>query len=109
MAAQLNTRAPAARAFSRPQDESWKAQGFINLYITAPDGSKKKLGAIPLKDSRNAERNLREWLGKDPEKNAAKLLSALAIEYRAADEEGPAMDFDALGTAPAPAPAPEKK
>ena len=108
MAAQLHTsRAPAARTFSRPQDESWKAQGFINLYINAPDGSKKKLGAIPLKDARNAERTLREWLGKDPEKHAAKLLSALSLEYRAADEEGPAMDFDALG-APA-APAPEKK
>lgn len=100
MAATLNTARPAARTYSRPQDDSWKAQGFINLYITAPDGTKKKLGAIPLKDARNAERSLREWLSANPEKNAAKLLSALAIEYRDAESDGPAMDYDQLGAAP---------
>ena len=28
-----------------------KATAFINLWITKPDGSRAKLGAIPLKDS----------------------------------------------------------
>lgn len=45
--------APAA------QPDSWKAQGFINLYLPAKDGGKRrKLGAIPLKDSKPAEKLL---------------------------------------------------
>ena len=37
-------------------NESWKAQGFLNLYLPGKDGSKRKLGAIPLKESKPAER-----------------------------------------------------
>ena len=105
MAAVFNTRAPAARTYPRPQDESWKAQGFINFTINYPDGRKAKLGAISLKDSRTFDRNMRAWLAANPEANAAKLLASLTIDYRSADEEGPAPDFDALGSA---APATQK-
>lgn len=73
----------------------WKAQGFINLYLPTKDGSRVKLGAIPLKDSRNNEKTLLEWLNKDPETNAAKLLAKLEIEFRSAEpKEGSGLALD---------------
>lgn len=73
----------------------WKAQGFINLYLPTKDGSRVKLGAIPLKDSRNNEKTLLEWLNKDPEANAAKLLAKLEIEFRSAEpKEGSGLALD---------------
>lgn len=102
MAAALNHNAPAARSFSRPaQDDSWKAQGFINISIARPDGTKAKLSAIPLKDSRVSERNLRAWLEENPEANCATLLKALVIDYRPADGEGGGFDFSTLSAVPA--------
>jgi hypothetical protein len=39
-----------------------KASGFLNLSIVGKDGSKKKLGAIPLYKHKHAEAQLMEWL-----------------------------------------------
>lgn len=75
----FTNQAPAA------QPDSWKAQGFINLYLPAKDGGKRrKLGAIPLKDSKPAEKLLMAWLAEDPVGNSAKILSKLIIEYQSA-------------------------
>ena len=70
--------APAAEA--APVD-TWKAQGFINLYLPRKDGSRAKLGAIPLRDSKENERTLREWLEAN-EGNVDKLLTALIVNYQ---------------------------
>lgn len=65
--------------------DTWKAQGFLNLYLPAKDGGKRrKLGAIPLKDSKPAEKILMAWLAEDPAGNSAKILSKLIIEYQSA-------------------------
>ena len=74
--------------------ESWKAQGFLNLYLPGKDGSKRKLGAIPLKESKPAEKALLTWLNEDPSRVAA-LLSKLEIVYQSAtpaDTAGFALD-----------------
>ena len=75
-------------------NESWKAQGFLNLYLPGKDGSKRKLGAIPLKEAKPAEKALLTWLNEDPSRVAV-LLSKLEIVYQSAtpaDTAGFALD-----------------
>lgn len=64
-------------------DTSWKASGFLNLYLPGQDGKRRKLGAIALRDSKPAERKLVEWLTADPTR-AAKILAKLEIDYQSA-------------------------
>ena len=81
MAFNSSSAAPAT-----PANDSWKAQGFLNLYLPAKDakGGRRKLGAIPLKDSKPAEKALMEWLNEDPSR-VATIASKLVVEYQAAD------------------------
>ena len=65
-------------------DDSWKAQGFINLYLPSKDGKRRKLGAIPLKTNKASEAELLAFLEKDPA-NMAKVLSSLIAEYQSAE------------------------
>ena len=65
-------------------NDSWKAQGFLNLYLPSKNGSRRKLGAIPLKYSKANEKQLRQWLEEDPTR-VAKILAALVIEYQSAE------------------------
>lgn len=77
-------------AFRQPQERntnaeaSWKAQGFLNLYLPTNEGKRVKLGAIPLKDSKHNEKQLLSWLNEDPSR-AAKLLAKLEIEFKSAE------------------------
>lgn len=75
---QRSNTAPTAQ-----QDQSWKAQGFLNLYLPTPDGGRAKLGAIPLKESKPAERKLLDFLNEDPSRLAA-IVAKLVVEYRPA-------------------------
>lgn len=82
MAFRTNT---AAAQTNDTNQDSWKASGFINLYLPSTDGGKrKKLGAIPLRSSKPSEAALLEWLKKDPA-NAAKLLSKLDIDFQSVE------------------------
>lgn len=76
-----NNSAPAA---ANTTNDDWKAQGFINFYLPAKDGSRRKLGAIPLKESKPQEKILLDWLEADP-KNVEALLAKLIVEYRPAE------------------------
>lgn len=80
--------APAQR------DDSWKAQGFLNLYLPSKvPGERKKLGAIPLKDSKPNEKELRAWLEEDSTR-VAMILEKLVIEYQpAVPAEGTGFDL----------------
>lgn len=80
MAFNSNAASPVQAA---PTNENWKAQGFLNFYLPAKNGGRKKLGAIPLKESRNNEKTLLAWLNEDPSR-VAKILSSLEIEYQSA-------------------------
>jgi hypothetical protein len=66
-----------------PSNENWKAQGFLNFYLPAKNGGRKKLGAIPLKESKGNEKQLLAWLNEDPAR-VAQILSKLEIEYQSA-------------------------
>jgi len=43
---------------TQANSDSWKAQGFLNLYLPSKNGQRKKLGAIPLKESKHSEKHL---------------------------------------------------
>lgn len=68
---------------AQPSNDSWKAQGFLNLYLPRADGQRRKLGAIPLKDSKPNEKQLLDWLNEDPSRVSV-ILSKLVIEYQSA-------------------------
>jgi len=69
-------------------DEKWKAQGFINVFMDVVKKGKEtrvKVGVLPLKDSVELHRMMREWLEKNPEDNAPKLRDRFVLEYRSAE------------------------
>ena len=66
------------------QNASWAAKGFINLYLPTNGGSRRKLGAIPLKESKPAEKQLLDWLNEDPSR-VQQLLANLEMEYNSAE------------------------
>ena len=76
----FNTNTAAAPA--QTNNDNWKAQGFINLYLP-PKGGRRKLGAISLKVNKASEKQLIEWLEAD-EKNVDVLASKLIVEYNPA-------------------------
>lgn len=82
MAFRTNT---AAAQTNDNNQESWKAAGFVNLYLPSTDGGKrKKLGAIPLRANKPSEAALLEWLKKDPA-NVEKLLSKLELDFQSVE------------------------
>ena len=52
----------AARNQQSEQNENWKAQAFINVYVATGEGNRRKLIGIPLKESKAFERMLIERL-----------------------------------------------
>ena len=82
MAFRTNT---AAAQTNDNNQESWKAAGFVNLYLPSTDGGKrKKLGAIPLRANRPSEAALLEWLKKDAG-NVEKLLAKLELDFQSVE------------------------
>jgi hypothetical protein len=87
----FNTNAAAAPVAN---NDSWKAQGFLNLYLPSKNGERRKLGAIPLKESKPNEKALLEWLNEDPSR-VLKIMEKLVIEYQSAvPAEGNGFDLD---------------
>lgn len=68
---------------SNGNDDSWKAAGFLNLYLPSKSGGRRKLGAIPLKESKPSEKAILDWLNADPSR-VATILSKLEMEYQSA-------------------------
>ena len=74
-------------------DDSWKAQGFINISLPTKDGKPRKLGMIPLRDTNVNEKALRDYLENDPA-NVQSLLAKLIIDYQnATPAEGNSFDL----------------
>lgn len=85
-------------------NDGWKAQGFLNLSLPSKTSKSgfRKLAGIPLKDSIQSEKILREWIEKDPAAACAAILSGLKIEYQSAEPAaGSGFDIDSLTAAPA--------
>lgn len=65
-------------------NDAWKAQAFLNLWIKRADGSRAKVGAIPLKESRAFEKALINRLQQDGALEA--FTGALEIDFQMADK-----------------------
>lgn len=65
-------------------DEKWKAQGFLNLWVKRADGSRAKVGAIPLRESKAFEKALIARLQQDGAIEA--FMSALEVDFQLADK-----------------------
>jgi hypothetical protein len=78
----FNSSAAVAQTTST-NNENWKAQGFLNFYLPAKNGQRRKLGAIPLKEAKASEKELLAWLNEDPSR-VATILSKLELEYQSA-------------------------
>ena len=70
-----------------------KAIGFINIYVPRKDGTRKKLGAIPLRPSNKEDKQLSEWLEADA-KNLPKLLKKIKLEFNAVSDNDSGLDLD---------------
>ncbi len=75
--------AAATTNSNRTNNDNWKADGFLNLYLPSKQGGRRKLGAIPLKSGKASEKQLIEWLAEDPTR-VGKILSQLEMEYQSA-------------------------
>ena len=74
-------------------NDSWKAQGFINIFLPSKAGGRRKLGSIALKESNDNQKLLLDWLNAD-EGNAAKLAAAMIVEFQSATpDEGTSFDL----------------
>ena len=73
------------------QNDNWKAQAFVNLYVPTPKGSKRKLGSIALKDSKPYEAALIKRLQEEGGLEAFK--DALIVDFQMADTEVSSVGF----------------
>ena len=93
MGFQSNASASRNNNSDRSNNDQWKAQGFLNLYLPSKDGGRRKLGAIPLKEANANEKAMLDWLNEDPSRVGI-ILSKLEIDYRTAEpKEGSAFDL----------------
>ena len=73
------------------QNDSWKAQAFVNLYVPTPEGGKRKIGSIALKDSKPFEAALIKRLQEEGGLEAMK--DALIVDFQMADKEVSSVGF----------------
>lgn len=67
-------------------DDKWKAAAFLNIYLPTADGQgKTKVGAIPLKTTRQFEKALIERLTAEPEL-VEKMAELLIVDFQLADQ-----------------------
>ena len=65
-------------------DEKWKAQAFLNLWVKRADGSRAKVGAIPLREAKAFERASIARLQQDGAMEA--FADVLEIDFQMADK-----------------------
>ena len=75
----------ARNTATNAQDDSWKAQAFINLYVPTPDGGRRKIGALALKESKPYEAALIERL--QSEEGMQAFIDALQCDFQMATSD----------------------
>ena len=64
-------------------NDSWKAQAFLNFWVGGPNG-RKKIGSIPLREAKAFEAALIKRLQEEGSIEA--LMEALEIDFQMADK-----------------------
>ena len=80
-----------ARNQQSEQNENWKAQAFINVYVATGEGNRRKLIGIPLKESKAFERMLIERLKEEGGIEA--FAENVSFTFELADKEVKASDL----------------
>lgn len=83
--ARFNFNAPASS--NNGQDESWKAQAFLNVWINDPTSGKRiKIGAIPLREQVATHADLIEAMKQPGAVDG--LNNAVEIDFQMANRQG---------------------
>lgn len=70
---------------AQQDDDSWKSQAFINFWLPAVNGGRRKLGSIPLKESKPAEKQLIDYLRQHPD-SLTEILNGMEVDFQLADD-----------------------
>ena len=76
---------------SGEQNEGWKAQAFINVYVATGEGNKRKLIGIPLKEAKAFENMLIQRLQQEGGLEA--FAENVSFTFELADKEVKASDL----------------
>lgn len=72
----------AARATNnRSNDESWKAEAFLNIYIPRKNGTRMKLVGAPLRLNNPSQKALYDYITENPEAAIQTILSKMIVEF----------------------------
>lgn len=77
----------AASSQSAAQNEKWKAQAFLNFWLRRPDGSRVKMGAIPLHNDKEVGKALIARLQQEGAVEA--MVKALEVDFQMAQRNEP--------------------
>ena len=80
-----------ARSQQSEQNENWKAQAFINVYVATGEGNRRKLIGIPLKEQKAFERMLIERLQQEGGLDA--FAENVSFTFELADKEVSSKDL----------------
>lgn len=67
-----------------PNQDKWKNDAFVNIYLPRADGTVAKLGSIGLKLTKSSDKAVIEYLKADPSR-LARLLATATVDFRMAD------------------------
>ena len=73
------------------QNDNWKAQAFINVYVATGEGNRRKLIGIPLKEQKAFERMLIERLQQEGGLEA--FAENVSFTFELADKEVSSKDL----------------
>lgn len=62
-------------------NDDWKADAFLNVFLPRRNGTRMKLGYFALKENNIDQAKLIAWIKEDPEGRLASLLDKLVIEF----------------------------
>lgn len=87
----------AIDVFKTKNNAQVRPSGYINFYLPANNnGSRRKLGTVPLRETNLAENQLLKWLKEDPSR-IGMLLKSLSADFQEAissDKQG--FDLDSI-------------
>ncbi|WP_289101007.1 hypothetical protein [uncultured Marinobacter sp.] len=97
MGFQTATATNNVRSFDRPvnaQNDQWKSDAFINLYVPTRQGGRRKLGSVGLKLSKPMEKQILDFLADSGEEGLAQLKERLVLDFQRADgQNGDELDL----------------
>lgn len=77
----------ASSSNAAAQNEKWKAQAFLNFWLRRTDGSRVKVGAIPLHNDKEVGKNLIARLQQEGAVEA--MVKVLEVDFQLAQSNKP--------------------